>query len=128
MTDVQVAEWAEITTDCTCEDEDGNTATDCYGCYDEAVAYLSDYLIPEWVKQNGDNATDLVLVTGHGMGWQRLYGWTNARVGELLEAVTLNGDYRIRFELLDGILIAHRYSHDEPTGAKFEFAFVPDED
>jgi hypothetical protein len=63
-------------------------------------------------------------INGEGMGWTRVSGYKVVPYDKVAEALFLDGDFRIVFTFLDGILTkapvkAVRYSHDEPVGASF---------
>lgn len=117
----------EITTDCTCANEDG-TWTECFGCWNDSKELFSE-LFSTWVKANAD-ATNTIRIDGKNMTWQRLDGYAvvEADADAVLDKMGLRGDYTLRF-MLDGTsLTATRWSHDEPTGCGFTFTFVADED
>lgn len=111
----------QITTECNCEIYDENDdltpATDCFGCYDDALAYLGEK-IDEWLQANGYDDDTIIRVQFSGVSWQRVAGYGDITVADIPEFLALNGDYRIVFELTaDNLtLTARRYSHDEPTG------------
>ena len=71
------------------------------------------------VRRNG---ADYYYIEGTGMGWQRLSGFIVVSAEDAPRALMLRGDFRI---VLMGDtdepskFRAHRYSHDEPTGASF---------
>ena len=119
-------EIVEVTNTCTCEEEDGTEAEWCFGCYEDALSMLSDTL-KNWVKANGKPSTT-IRIDGSLMGWQRLDGYAIKDLEDLPHALEINGDYRIEYRLDGKDLTAIRYSHDEPTGASFQFSFVPDEE
>ena len=116
---------ALLSTACECLDDEGNTAEYCDGCGDwmqEGTLELFSY----WLERNGD--PQRVTCNGYGMGWRRLNGSATAEATgkqsleeRLLDLLTLNGDFTIRYTLEGNTLTAIRYSHDEPTGARFEF-------
>ena len=121
---------ALLSTECQCFDEDSSPHY-CDGCGDwmqEGTLELFSY----WLERNGD--PQRVRCNGRAMGWQRLDGYAiieseayhyhatrKPMPRKLLEALTLNGDFTIHYTLEGNALTAIRYSHDEPTGARFEF-------
>ena len=123
---------AEISNNCTCEvwyesEDDFQPASECGGCYEESLAYLKDEFFPLWESVN--KATDTVRIEGKNMGWTHASGWLVTEVKNLLDALSLRGDYTLTFVLEpDKPLSVTRYSHDEPMGASFEVTFVPDEE
>lgn len=129
----------EITSDCTCrdctscgilyqgrEEEECHECSAalipsdyCYGCWRDAVDYAADYLFPEYLERM-DNPKRL-RIEGRAMGWQRRSGWVNVPADweRFFEALTINGDYRLKFTIEGDFFTVHRYSHDEPMGARF---------
>lgn len=116
---------ALLSTQCQCLDDDDNIADYCDGCGDwmqEGTLELFSY----WLERI-DNP-QRVRCNGSAMGWRRLDGYAIADANasqpmarQLLELLTLNGDFTINYTLEGKTLSAIRYSHDEPTGARFEF-------
>lgn len=111
----------ELTNSCNCEiyDEDDNLtpANDCFGCYDDSLAYLGENL-DNWAKANGYDDDEIIRVEFSGVSWQRVSGHGDITLADIPEFLALNGDYRIVFNLTADYLTltACRYSHDEPTG------------
>jgi hypothetical protein len=116
----------ELSSNCTCEDWDIDTnistpAESCWGCFDDAKDNFEFSVLEPWLKANGWTADTLIYVYGANMNWNRVSGWTNVRASELLDSVTLRGDFKLRFLLLeDNSLTCVRSSHDE-LGALFVF-------
>lgn len=94
--------------------------SDCYGdCYTDAKEGALRLLL-DWADTHKVEAW---RIHAENLGWTRKSG-TSAPIGgleETFDALTLNGDWRIKFVLDGESLIAYRYSHDEPTGASFTF-------
>lgn len=115
--------WQEITTDCQCQTENDETgefspSNECFGdCYEgqkEDVFYLLD----EWIQHNNFTNNTLIRIDGSGMGWRSVSGYKDVSVADVAEALFLNGDFRIRYELSQNfVLTAQRWSHDEPMGS-----------
>ena len=112
---------ASLTSDCQCEvydDETGvsNPATECLGyCFDDQVEDVES-LIQDWL--NGPSFEGFTVeVTYSGVNWNRLSGkggWEPESIKDVWQALTINGDFTLRFKLLsDGILEVVRSSHDE---------------
>lgn len=121
---------ALLSTACQCE-EDG--VEFCNGCADWMKEGVLE-VFREWLERNGD--PQRVRCNGSAMTWQRLDGYAiiESDAGlyykatrkpmprKLLEVLTLSGgDFTIHYTLEGNKLTAIRYSHDEPTGARFEF-------
>lgn len=137
-------ETYEITNNCICEEYDEETgeskldeqgypvmSQECFGCYEDALANVKYEVINPWLEANGyDEDTELVAY-GTGLTWQRLSGYANTTPNKIVETLSLNGDWTLRFTLADNgkTLSVVRYSHDEPTGTgAITFAPKPDED
>lgn len=137
-------ETYEITNNCICEEYDEETgeskldeqgypvmSQECFGCYEDALANVKYEVINPWLEANGyDEYTELVAY-GTGLTWQRLSGYANTTPNKIVETLSLNGDWTLRFTLADNgkTLSVVRYSHDEPTGTgAITFAPKPDED
>lgn len=118
-------ETLELSNNCTCEDEEGNYSDECFGCYDDSRSYLFDHIVPLWESRN--KATDNIRIEGANMGWMHESGWLVTEAKNLLDALSINGDYTLVFTLEGADLKVMRYSHDE-HGASFEITFVPDEE
>jgi hypothetical protein len=116
----------ELTSDCTCTNEDGTPSNDCFDCWDDSVWLFKD-LMNTWRKTVGVE-WDTVRVTGKGMGWQRTSGEAVIPFDEVLELLKINGDFNLRFEREGKVLTATRSSHDEPTGAGFTFTLIKGEE
>ena len=127
MNDVLEDVYAQVTTHCICETEEGEVSEVCFGCYEESVSDLHDNFLLEWQERLGNEVTNTIRITGHGMGWTRASGSAVIEQDELLKALQLNGEYTLRFHLRGNALEVLRTSHDEPTGAHFEVEYVPDD-
>lgn len=116
---------ATLSTDCTCTylDGDGNEAEsrECWGCYGEQRDYIKEYFLDAWQYANKILEGQPVDIKGYAMGWQRLNGYATVPVENIIDTLTINGDYKLRFILSENYseLKVIRYSHDEPTGASF---------
>lgn len=131
----------EVTNDCTCtvyDEETGDTKKDeydndlrpeyCAGdCYLEAVSDLNDNLLPEWLEAHGMTSESYVILNSDNMLWNKVSGWAVARAtGEaIVKALSLDGDFILRFKLEDDKLTVVRSSHDE-VGALFTINHLRD--
>ena len=116
----------ELTSDCTCTNEDDTPSDYCFDCWDDSVWLFKD-LMNTWRKTVGVD-WDTVRVTGNGMGWQRKSGEAVIPFDEVLELLKINGDFTLRFKREGKVLTATRSSHDEPTGAGFTFTLIKGEE
>ena len=71
-------------------------------------------------------------INGRNMGWTHSEGFIVVRGEQVIEALKLNGDFRLEFiftssELAMPVKVA-RFSHDEPTGAFFDIVQATEED
>lgn len=124
---------AELSSDCYCEEYDEETGESkldeqgevvmsqvCFGCYDDDKAYIQDDLIATWVERNGFEMDTPLKVNGSRMTWLSRSGYAYATPETLIDKLTLNGDFTLRFTLTGTTLEVVRASHDE-LGALFEF-------
>lgn len=124
---------AELSSDCYCEEYDEETGESkldeqgevvmsqvCFGCYDDDKTYIQDDLIATWVERNGFEMNTPLKVNGSRMTWLSRSGYAYATPETLIDKLTLNGDFTLRFTLTDNTLEVVRASHDE-LGALFEF-------
>lgn len=123
METTEVFGWSEISTNCSCEKENEVTgefepADNCYGdCFEDSKEQLT-YLINDWLEHNTFTDNTLIRIDGSGMGWRSQSGYTDVTLDKVAEALYLNGDFRIRYELSENfVLTAQRWSHDEPMGS-----------
>jgi hypothetical protein len=102
-----------------CEQETAFTSWCDGGCWEYKVEELKEYLIPAWLKANGD--PNYLRLEGRRMGWQSRSGYAiiPANYSSLKESLTFNGEWTLEFCLIGKELTVARYSHDEPMGASF---------
>lgn len=117
-----------ITSDCTCEnyDEDTNTSTpsdECFGCYADDRDNFQYEILNPWLEANEWDEDTIIYVFSGNMNWNQVAGWTNIRAREVVDALTLNGDYTLRYKLDGKDLTCVRSSHDE-MGANFQFSLA----
>jgi hypothetical protein len=116
---------AIVTTNCQCNflDEEGNEyiPNDCHGCGDDML-WEAQTLLEQFLERR--NYPNAVIIHGSRMGWRNLSGYAIVQHGQnywrdILDKLTLNGDFTLEMELNGDILTVARYSHDEPMGASF---------
>ena len=88
-------------------------------CWELIKDDLADNIFPEWLTRNG--SPEYIRIHGRRMGWTNAEGSAviSAEFQDLLNALTINGDWNLRFTLSGDEFTIQRYSHDEPTGASF---------
>lgn len=122
---------SEITTDCTCVDENEKPREgDCWGWCLEYAEQDVAYLVEEWLERNqvtNDPDEVTVLVTTEAMNWDRVSAHAISKADKLVDLLKINGEYRLRFKLQHTELSIVRYSHDEPTGSLFTIGIIVDE-
>lgn len=126
---IPVTIWeSEVTTDCTCTDENEQPITgDCWGWCLEYAEQDVAFLIEEWLERNqitDDPDEVTVLVTTEAMNWNNVSAHAISAADKLIDLLKINGDYRLRFKLQHDDLIIVRSSHDEPTGALFTVGII----
>lgn len=121
---------AEITNQCTCTKYDPITeefteepADECFGdCWDSAVEDWH-YVVREFVVDGGE-----FRIEGFPL-WNRTVSGTfeaeNTR--GFLEAVTVRGEWRLRYSVGPDSFAAVIWHHDVPTGGSFTVSRIPDE-
>ncbi len=112
----------ELTNACTCNpDEDTVNDGICYGdCFTEQRDYLAEALDAHLAATTLDEA-ESIRIDCDAIGWQRRAGYAivESTADGILDALAINGDYRLAFTFSDDYRECHatRYSHDEPTGS-----------
>ena len=123
---------SEVTTDCTCTDENEQPITgDCWGWCLEYAEQDVAFLIEEWLERNqitDDPDEVTVLVTTEAMNWNNVSAHAISAADKLIDLLKINGEYRLRFKLQRDDLIIVRSSHDEPTGALFTVGIIVEDD
>jgi hypothetical protein len=111
------------------EDEDGNEiyARDCFGCWDDSVYDFNENILLPWMNANDYHDKTPIKIVSPNLGWMRRAGYCDTYVEEILDKLTINGDFTLRFTLQDGKLECVRSSHDE-MGALFEFELREEEE
>ncbi|NBW11615.1 MAG: hypothetical protein EBR82_26650 [Caulobacteraceae bacterium] len=106
--------------DCEVLDDKGNPVPSdwCNGCWQDDMSNIDyDMLVP-WIQANGIEETDCLYIGGDGIGWQRRSGWTISAptIDDIVDKLSLNGDFTLYFKYDGKDLTVRRSSHDEPTG------------
>jgi hypothetical protein len=127
---------AELESNCSCEEYDEETGESkldeqgevvmsivCFGCYDDDKTYIQDEIITTWVERNGFEMDTPLKINGERMTWLSRSGYAFATPETLIDKLTLNADFTLRFTLTGDTLEVVRASHDE-MGALFEFAKI----
>lgn len=122
----------EMTSDCTCEtwDEDTDTSSpsdECFGCWTDDKLNFKYEILKPWLDANGWDEDTIIYVFSGNMNWNKVAGWTNVRASEVVDCLTLNGDFTLRFKLENDTLTCVRSSHDE-YGALFTFSKAEEQD
>lgn len=115
----------ELTSDCTCTNEDGTPSDDCFDCWQDSVWLFKD-MMHTWRETVGVK-WDTVKITGTQMNWDRVSGEAIVPFEKVLDALKIRGDFTLRFKQEGTILTATRSSHDEYC-ATFYFTLIEDED
>lgn len=126
MTTTTEAVKFELTSDCTCEiyDEDTDTSSpsdECFGCWEDEKDNFKYTILQPWLDANGWNEDTVVYVFSGNMNWNKVAGWTNVYASQVIDCLTLNGDFTLRYKLDGKDLTCVRSSHDE-LGALFTFS------
>lgn len=77
-----------------------------------------------------DRGVEYFHVSGRDMLWDRVAGYTIAERERVIDALSLNGSFRLVFSFAEGskTFTAIRYSHDEPVGASFTIREATEEE
>lgn len=122
----------EITSNCICysgDDETGevSASVECFGCFDDEKENFKYEVLQPWLDANGWNEDTTIYVYSGNMLWNKVAGWTNIRASEVIDCLTLNGEFTLRYKLDGKDLTCVRSSHDE-LGALFTFSKAQDSD
>lgn len=117
----------EMTSECVCvsfdDDENESQSDECFGCWDTDKDNFRYAVLNPWLERNGWTEDTLIYLHSTNMNWNRVSGWTNIRASEVIDALTLRGDFRLRYRLDGKVLVCVRSSHDE-QGALFHFSLA----
>jgi hypothetical protein len=135
MSEVSSVLEVELTSSCVCvtydECDKEQPSEECFGCWSDALEDLDHNLLLPWLKAVDADNGDLISVSGSGLGWMRQDGSNAFELDyddvqeEIINRLSLNGDFRLVFKLEGDVFSARRWSHDEPMGsAVFVFRLV----
>ncbi len=123
----------EISNNCSCVkyDDEGDEVLDEQGnpvpaewcsdfCWTDPMDSI-DFMLAEWMTANELDPKDediSLYIGGDGIGWQSRSGYTIAKSNakDVVERLSINGDYTLRFTQDGKDLSVRRSSHDEPMG------------
>lgn len=112
------AYWLDFGQDCDECGANGLVSADsCAGCWEDSREWL-DVFLSDWFESVGDPFQ--LQIVGRGINWDRQNIRAVVDSCDLFDALTINGDYRLKFWIEGDVLRVMRSSHDEPTGAAFE--------
>jgi hypothetical protein len=116
---------ATLESNCTCTylDDDGNEVeswNDCHGCWEDSVEWFNEDLLYPWMAANNYHDNTPIKIVSPNLGWMRQAAYKDTYVKDLVQDLTINGDFTLRFTLEGDTLTCVRSSHDE-YGASFTF-------
>jgi len=118
--------YQTITNSCGCEDETGE-ATDCYGyCWEDTLNSFAEDVAPLF-----DNAefSGTWRIEGFPLWNGNVDGFIDAQFpSKLLAAITVNGEWILRYNVTKNGLDCILSHHDVPTGRGFTVVSVPRDD
>lgn len=122
---------ATLESNCTCmdEDEDGNLiyANDCFGCWDDSVYDFTENILYPWYAANNYHDNTPIRINATRITWMNRSGYKDTYAKDILDDLTINGDFTLRWTLEGNKLECVRSSHDE-YGAHFEFELREEEE
>lgn len=125
---------ATLTSDCTCEYYDNETeeyiegkpSEYCYGCWDDSVYDFNENILYPWYAANNYHDNTPIRIITPNIGWMKQSAYCDTYAKDILDKLTLNGDFILRFTLENDKLECVRSSHDE-LGANFAFVLGEEE-
>lgn len=128
-----------LTNDCVCTvtdqetgeivlDEDGEEMRSdyCYGCYEEELAIFHEFVLDEWLARNNADRDSRIVVSTEAMNWDRVSAYASVSAKDLVDTLSINTSWILRFTLDEQLLTVVRSSHDE-LGSFFIVSFEPEE-
>ena len=117
---------------CTAYDDELDEWTEepsdhCYGCWEDSVYDFNENILLPWMNANDYHDKTPIKIVSPNLGWMRASGYCDTYAEEILNKLTLNGEFTLRFTLENGKLSCVRSSHDE-YGAYFEFELREEEE
>lgn len=121
-----------LESNCTCEyyDEDDNLVPsydDCFGCWEDSKEYFNEVIMYPWMAANDYHDKTPIKIVSPNLGWMRRAGYKDTYVDDIVNSLTINGDFTLNFTLTGDKLECVRSSHDE-MGAYFEFELREEEE
>jgi hypothetical protein len=121
---------ATLSSDCSCvefdEDENESQASECWGCWDDNLSWVNESVIYPWMAANDYHEKTPIKIVSPNLGWMRRAGYKDTYVDDIVNSLTINGEFTLNFTLTGGKLECVRSSHDE-MGAYFEFELREEE-
>ena len=123
---------ATLESNCTCEyyDEDDNLVpsyNECFGCWEDSVYDFNENILYPWYAANNFHDNTCIKIVSPNIGWMRQAAFKDTYAKNILNDLTINGDFTLRFTLEGATLTCVRSSHDE-LGAMFTFEARPEEE
>lgn len=125
---------ATLYSHCTCMkyDEELEEYTEeysdyCYGCWDDSVYDFNENILYPWYAANNYHDNTPIRIISPNIGWMRQSAYKDTYAKDILDSLTLNGEFTLRFTLTGDKLECVRSSHDE-MGALFAFVLGEEED
>ena len=123
-----------LTNDCVCtkfDEETGEEMVDengdpipsdyCHECYEEELEVFHEFILDEWLKRNNADRDSRIIVSSEAMNWNKVSGIASVSAKNLVDTLSINTSWILRFTLDDKELTVVRSSHDE-LGAPFVVA------
>jgi hypothetical protein len=120
-----------LTNDCVCtkfDEETGEEMVDeygnpvpsdyCHNCYEEELDIFNEVILDEWLARNEADRDTRIIVSSEAMNWNKVAGYASVSAKDLVDTLSINSSWILRFTLEDKDLTAVRSSHDE-LGAPF---------
>lgn len=116
----------ELTNNCVCQDYNMETDTysasdTCYGCWEEEKQLLETCVIYPWMKANKLDWNSAIQISGSRVNWDAIKVSGITTPEDLVDSLSINSEFILRFSLEGKSLTCVRSSHDE-VGATFEFS------
>jgi hypothetical protein len=120
-----------LTNDCVCtkfDEETGEEMVDengdpipsdyCHECYEEELEVFHEFILDEWLARNNADRDSRIIVSSEAMNWNKVSGIASVSAKNLVDTLSINTSWILRFTLDDKELTVVRSSHDE-LGAPF---------
>ena len=104
-----------ITNSCTCTGENDEYIADCYGCWNDVLVMFNDDTKHLLDITNGDFFIDGLPLWNRNVAGN----FTVKNTEDLLRAITITGDWTLRYSVDSDTLYCCLSHHDVPTGRSF---------